>query len=1780
VISGALTAAGLGGVFGLASSASASGLSCSIYWTGATSNAWSALGNWSFTDGGAAASRIPNATDYVCMSTAPTRSSATLGANSTIVGINWPQSGSVNPSLTVSAGTLTLGTATTQTASTIYSLDDKSTVTPISGETLAIQNFTFEGILGGPGVTTVAGSTTTTSAANGILGISGLPAKKAHLITQGATTFANQSSYVYFYGGSTWENAGTVTLNDFSDMYNADSTDANQFTNDPGASLNYTAATADDYATVDVAVYNNGAVNLGAHSPLYFGQNNNATQTDTGSFTVGANSTLFLPNTRHENSGTSFGGAGTVDVTGTDTFTSSGVTVSPGKFQFEGTVIVSSGQMLTLANMTSNGGTLQGPGGVTVTGGASVNTMWLNYNGTAATKLALVTKGTTTFTGSTATYLYGGSTWENQGTINLADGGGIYNEDSVDANAFTNDSGATVSYTAMTADTQVHLDLAAFNNGSVTLGAHSPMSFGGGNNATQTDSGTFTVGANSTLFLPGTRHENTGTSFGGAGTVNVQGTDTITASSVTISPGTFQVDGTLVSASGQTTTLANLTSTGGSLQGPGGVTVTGPASIGGLYLNYNGTAATKVPFITKGTTTYTSSAYVYFYGGSTWENQGTINLTDSGGMSNQDALDANQFTNDSGAVLQYTAATADTSAYVGVAAFNNGAVSLGAHSPMYFGDNNSATQTDTGSFTVGANSTLYMPNMRQEGSGASFGGAGTVDVTGTQTITASNVTVNPGKYQLDGTLVVPLNTTATLGNLTTNGAYLEGPGTVSVAGNATINGLYLDPSAAAGKKAHLITNGTTGFGGSNYVYFYGGSTWENAGTVNLATGGGASNQDGLTTNLFTNDLGATVAYNGATATSESDLYVKTTNNGTITSTKGVLGIQTLTNETAGGVLSGTGTYNANGTIGFPVALVNNAATVNIGPSGVVGTYGNSNTSTIGGMTTNSGTFSVNRTLSIPKNYANSGTINVNGVTLTVTTLTQTAGTTTVTTGGTLQGGSLGNGAITINGGTLTGNGSIAGQVSGTGTISPGRSAGPLSIAANYSPGASGTLAIGISGPSQVGTDFGKLAVTGTATLNGTLAIQTQSGYTPPLGTTYTILTGGTVNGTFSSITGANLADRQYRATYNAGSVVLTVVQPPAITSNASTTFTAGSAGSFGVTTTGYPAPALSIGGATLPSGVTFVDNGNGTATLSGTPATGSGGTYPFTITANNTVNPNATQNFTLTVNEAAAVTSNSSTTFTTGSAGTFSVTTRGFPKPSLSNGGATLPSGVTFTDNGNGTATLSGTPAAGTGGTYPMTITAHNGIGSDDAQSYTLTVNQPAAVTSASSTTFKVGTAGSFGVTSTGFPKPGLSIGGATLPSGVTFVDNGNGTATLSGTPAAGTGGTYPFTVTAHNGVGSDGTQNFTLTVDPGVTVASISPNAAGQGAHPTVTITGTGFQSGATVAASGTGVTFSSVSVTDSQHLTASMTVGTAAATGTRNITVTTSTGSGSCTGCLTVNPKPTVTSMAPSAIGQNATGVPVTISGTNFVSGAKISFTGGAGVTGTVTSVSATSISAKVTVKSTAPTGSYTLRVTNPDGGAAACAGCLTVNAAPAVTNLSPSSLEQGATGVAGTITGSGFANGIKAAFSGPGTGVTGTVNTVSGTSIGLTLKVGATTTPGSYKMTLTNTDGGRYICTNCLTVSAGPAITSITPNSATRGQSNLAFTVNGNRFSSDATLKGPAGVTFTNVVVNGAGTQITATMSVTAGAPTGSNKPVTVTNGPIGGYGVGVLNGLTIS
>jgi hypothetical protein len=93
------------------------------------------------------------------------------------------------------------------------------------------------------------------------------------------------------------------------------------------------------------------------------------------------------------------------------------------------------------------------------------------------------------------------------------------------------------------------------------------------------------------------------------------------------------------------------------------------------------------------------------------------------------------------------------------------------------------------------------------------------------------------------------------------------------------------------------------------------------------------------------------------------------------------------------------------------------------------------------------------------------------------------------------------------------------------------------------------------------------------------------------------------------------------------SFTLMVREAPVINSANQVTFVAGTATSFTLTATGFPAATLSKTG-NLPNGLTFNAS---TGMLSGTPAPNATGIYHVQFKANNGVSPTAVQAFTLTV---------------------------------------------------------------------------------------------------------------------------------------------------------------------------------------------------------------------------------------------------------------------------------------------------------------------------------------------------------------------------------------------------------------------------------------------------------------------------------------------------------------------------------------------------------------------
>lgn len=151
----------------------------------------------------------------------------------------------------------------------------------------------------------------------------------------------------------------------------------------------------------------------------------------------------------------------------------------------------------------------------------------------------------------------------------------------------------------------------------------------------------------------------------------------------------------------------------------------------------------------------------------------------------------------------------------------------------------------------------------------------------------------------------------------------------------------------------------------------------------------------------------------------------------------------------------------------------------------------------------------------------------------------------------------------------------------------------------------------------------------------------------------------------------------------------------------------------------------------LPSWLTLVDNGNETATLSGTPGSGDAGMYNIDLQVNDLRTPSLTdtQSFAINIsanNQAPSFTSTPELFNTAGFPYTYNITTTD-PNvgDTLTITADTIPSWLILVDNGNGTATLSGTAGIPDIGPNPVTLrVTDDGVGMLFAlQPFTITVS-------------------------------------------------------------------------------------------------------------------------------------------------------------------------------------------------------------------------------------------------------------------------------------------------------------------------------------------------------------------------------------------------------------------------------------------------------------------------
>ncbi|MEW6050860.1 MAG: tandem-95 repeat protein [Candidatus Zixiibacteriota bacterium] len=427
--------------------------------------------------------------------------------------------------------------------------------------------------------------------------------------------------------------------------------------------------------------------------------------------------------------------------------------------------------------------------------------------------------------------------------------------------------------------------------------------------------------------------------------------------------------------------------------------------------------------------------------------------------------------------------------------------------------------------------------------------------------------------------------------------------------------------------------------------------------------------------------------------------------------------------------------------------------------------------------------------------------------------------------------------------TLPSGAIFADNGNGTGTFSwtPGfTQAGPYNVTFRAADGTatdSETIVITVNdagNQAPVLAIIGNRSTTEGVNLNFVISASDPDGTTPTF-TTSTLPSGATFvdngngTGTFNwtpDFTQAGLYNVTFRTTDGVATdterVAITVIDAgnlaPVLAAIGNKSVTEGINLSFGVSATDPDGTTPTFTTSTLPSGATFVDNGNGTGTFSWTPGFTQAGPYNVTFRATDGAAIDS-ETIVITVNEAgnqapvlAAIGAKSTSEGANLTFGTLATDPDG-TTPIMTSG--TLPTGATFVDNGNGTGTFSWTPGFVQAGSYNVTFRAGDGIATD-SEIVAITVadagNQAPVLAAIGSKSTTEGVNLNFVISASDPDGTTPTFTTSALPSGATFVDNGNGTATFNWTPSFIQAGAYNVTFRTTDGVAID-TETVAITV-------------------------------------------------------------------------------------------------------------------------------------------------------------------------------------------------------------------------------------------------------------------------------------------------------------------------------------------------------------------------------
>jgi hypothetical protein len=309
-----------------------------------------------------------------------------------------------------------------------------------------------------------------------------------------------------------------------------------------------------------------------------------------------------------------------------------------------------------------------------------------------------------------------------------------------------------------------------------------------------------------------------------------------------------------------------------------------------------------------------------------------------------------------------------------------------------------------------------------------------------------------------------------------------------------------------------------------------------------------------------------------------------------------------------------------------------------------------------------------------------------------------------------------------------------------------------------------------------------------------------------------------------------------------------------------------------------------------------------------------------------------------------------------------------------------------------------------------------------------------------------------------------------------------------------------------------------------------------GSSANQTLTINGSGFQSGLKVNLTGgaSPIAYQGSAIVSQTATQIQVSVNVGAAAGTWAVQVVNPNNVSSNSASLTVTaatPPPVIGSLSPNPMPVSASNQTLTINGSGFATGASVNLTyaGGSVVHPTIATSTGTKITATVNVGATART--WTVQVVNSAASSSNIVN-LVVSVPPVISSLSPNPMTGSSANQTLTVNGSGFQSGLKVVLTGAASPVAyqgSAVASQTATQIQALVNVGAAA--GAWTVQVVNPDGSSSNAASLtVTAAALPVISSLSPNPMTGSSADQTLTINGSNFQPGLQVKLTSGVSTT--------------------------------------------------